>query len=134
MKKQINQCDNFISAVKRLNEVNIEYKKHSDSLIYQDSLIKRFEFTFELSWKSLKEYLSEQGFKLTISSPKGIIAAAYQENIINNEQIWLDMLESRNLSAHDYGQDFSAEIANSICYRYCKELTALSKFFIENLK
>lgn len=129
-----NKLDSFNNAVKRLNEANIAYKKASGDSIYQDSLIKRFEFTFELGWKALREFLFAHGYKLTVASPKNVIAFAYQEGFLNDEELWLDMLNSRNTTAHDYGDEFSAEIADKISNRYCKELQKLSKFISENLK
>ena len=133
MTKLENKYDNFNKAVKRLNEANIAYKKNTDDDIYQDALIKRFEFTFELAWKTLREFMTDQGYRLEILSPKGVIAFAYQEGILADEPHWLDMLMSRNLPAHDYGRELSAEIADKISNRYCKELTALGKYIAEKI-
>ena len=134
MTKLENKYENFGSAVNRLNEANVAYKKNSDNDIYQDALIKRFEFTFELAWKTLREFMLEQGYTLEILSPKGVISFAWREGIISNEELWLDMLQSRNLSAHDYGRELSADIADKISNRYCKELTALKKYIADSLK
>ncbi len=134
MTKLENKHENFSNAVNRLNEANVAYKKNSDNDIYQDALIKRFEFTFELAWKTLREFMLEQGYTLEILSPKGVIAFAWREGIISNEELWLDMLQSRNLSAHDYGRELSADIADKISNRYCKELTALKKYIADSLK
>ena len=114
MTKLENKHENFSNAVNRLNEANVAYKKNSDNDIYQDALIKRFEFTFELAWKTLREFMLEQGYTLEILSPKGVISFAWREGIISNEELWLDMLQSRNLSAHDYGRELSADIADKI--------------------
>ena len=57
MTKLENKYENFGNAVNRLNEANVAYKKNSDNDIYQDALIKRFEFTFELAWKTLREFM-----------------------------------------------------------------------------
>ncbi len=134
MTKLENKHENFSNAVNRLNEANVAYKKNSDNDIYQDALIKRFEFTFELAWKTLREFMLEQGYTLEILSPKGVISFAWREGIISNEELWLDMLQSRNLSAHDYGRELSADIADKISNRYCKELTALKKYIADSLK
>ena len=134
MTKLENKYENFGSAVNRLNEANVAYKKNSANDIYQDALIKRFEFTFELAWKTLREFMLDQGYSLEILSPKGVISFAWREGIISNEELWLDMLQSRNLSAHDYGRELSADIADKISNRYCKELTALKKYIAETLK
>lgn len=134
MGKFENKYENFSRAVKRLNEANVAYKKNSDDELYQDALIKRFEFTFELAWKTLREYMTDQGYRLEILSPKGVFAFAYQEGILQGEQIWLDMLEARNLTAHDYGRQLSQEIAEKISLRFCKELTALYSYFSKQIK
>lgn len=134
MTKIENKYDNFSKAVKRLNEANIAYKKNTDNDIYQDALIKRYEFTFELAWKTLYEFMSEQGFKLGLISPKGIFSTAYQYGLIDDEEIWLAMLEARNLTAHDYGREISEDIADKISTRFCKALTALNRYFAENIK
>lgn len=134
MTKLENKYENFGSAVNRLNEANVAYKRNSDNDIYQDALIKRFEFTFELAWKTLREFMLDQGYSLEILSPKGVISFAWREGIISNEELWLDMLQSRNMSAHDYGRELSADIADKISNRYCKELTALKKYIADKLK
>lgn len=134
MTKLENKYENFGSAVNRLNEANVAYKRNSDNDIYQDALIKRFEFTFELAWKTLREFMLDQGYSLEILSPKGVISFAWREGIISNEELWLDMLQSRNMSAHDYGRELSADIADKISNRYCKELTALKRYIADSLK
>lgn len=134
MTKTENKNANFSQAVKRLNEANIAYRRHSDDDIYQDALIKRFEFTFELGWKSLREFLLAQGYRLEIPSPKGVFAFAYQEGILQDEALWLDMLESRNLTSHDYGRQLSQEIADKISNRFCKALSDLNKYIADHLK
>ena len=134
MTKLENKYENFGNAVNRLNEANVAYKRNSDNDIYQDALIKRLEFTFELAWKTLREFMLDQGYSLEILSPKGVISFAWREGIISNEELWLDMLQSRNMSAHDYGRELSADIADKISNRYCKELTALKKYIADSLK
>ncbi len=128
-----NKYDSLKNAVKRLNEANTAFRSDSGNSMYRDSLIKRFEFTFELGWKTLREFIAEQGFSLAVASPKNVIAVAYQEGFIDGEELWLDMLEARNATAHDYDDEVSGEIAIKISNRYCKELQKLCKFIGENL-
>lgn len=134
MSRMEDKFDSFNNAVKRLNEANIAYRKDKKETLYQDSLIKRFEFTFELGWKALRDFLTEQGYALKIASPKGVISFSYQEGFLADEQVWLSMLQARNGMAHDYDRILAAEIAEDISNRYCKELQKLCKFISENLK
>lgn len=133
MGKVENKLDNLKNAIKRLNEANTAYKTDCENTIFQDSLIKRFEFTFELAWKALREFIVEQGYKLTVGSPKSVIAFAFREGFLDDEQMWLDMLDSRNITSHDYARELCTEIADKISRRYCKELQRLCKFLSENL-
>ncbi len=65
-------------------------------------LIQSFEFTFELTWKTLKDYLELMGVPL--SFPREVIKHAFQTNLIENGQLWLEMLEHRNELTHTYDE------------------------------
>lgn len=134
MSRMVDKFDSFSNAVKRLNEANIAYRKDKDETLYQDSLIKRFEFTFELAWKALRDFLIEEGYALKIASPKGVISFSYQEGFLSDEKVWLDMLQARNGTAHDYDRILAAEIAEDISNKYSKELQKLCKFISDSLK
>lgn len=125
-----NKINNFDNAVKRLNEANVKYKKNKADDIYRDVIIKRFEFTFELAWKCLKEYMLYSGFSVP-NTPRGIIKLAYQENLIDHEDVWLAMMEDRNNTAHVYDESVAEQIAANISVKYCKELTGLKTLFEE---
>lgn len=73
-----------------------------------DATIQRFEFTIELSWQFLKDYFFENG--LDIAYPKAIFQAAFSANLIDNEEIWLQMLTDRNLTSHTYNEKLADEI------------------------
>ncbi len=77
-----------------------------------DATIKRFEFTFELAWKTLRTYFLNQGLKL--NSPKAVLQQAFLHRFIPDENIWLQMLHDRNLSSHEYGESLAQEIYQRI--------------------
>lgn len=64
----------------------------------RDAAIQRFEFTFELFWKVLKEFALREG--LDPRSPRASIGTAFELGLIQDEQLFLKMLESRNLASH----------------------------------
>jgi nucleotidyltransferase substrate binding protein (TIGR01987 family) len=68
--------------------------------IVMDGTIQRFEFTFELFWKTLRRFLQREG--VDTASPKSTLRHAYRRGLLDQEQIWLDMLDDRNRSAHVY--------------------------------
>ena len=82
--------------------------------IEQQGIIQSFEFTFELSWKTLKNYLEAQG--LLCQFPREVIKQAFQNQILSEGEIWLDMLAKRNLLAHTYDETLANE-----AYRLIKE-------------
>ena len=86
------KIENYLKAVQRLDEANIEYRKHPDNDVIRDGLIQRFEFTFELAWKASKEYLMDQGFSNDLHFPKQVLRAAYENHMIDDEAVWLKML------------------------------------------
>jgi nucleotidyltransferase substrate binding protein (TIGR01987 family) len=68
----------------------------------RDSAIQRFEFTFELFWKSLKAYAEESGVEAF--SPRDCLRAAFQLGVIQESPEWFRMLEDRNLTSHTYNE------------------------------
>ncbi|MGL4595635.1 MAG: HI0074 family nucleotidyltransferase substrate-binding subunit [Thermoguttaceae bacterium] len=64
------------------------------------AFIQSFEFTFELAWKLMKDYLLDVGFN--IDSPKGVLRQAFQSGIIQSADVWLESLKVRNSTTHLY--------------------------------
>ena len=75
-------------------------------------LIQFYEMAFELAWKLMKDYLFEQGFN--INSPREAIKQAFQSDIIDNGQAWIDALEDRNLTTHTYDEETAEKVVKSI--------------------
>ena len=128
----LQKVENYCKAVARLNEALPALAQQPDSTIIRDGIIQRFEFTFELAWKSLKEYMEDQGADMNgIVFSKQVFKAAYAAQIINDFKVWLDMLESRNITSHVYDDKQAAEVVADICSRYIAPLTALAAFYQE---
>jgi nucleotidyltransferase substrate binding protein (TIGR01987 family) len=83
----------------------------------RQGLIKAFEFTFELSWKTLQDLFEYKGYK-DIKGPKPAIQQAFKDGYIRDGEGWMKMLESRNLAAHTYDESTAIEIANDIKSKY----------------
>lgn len=99
-----NALSKYKSAVDRYEE----FKNEGFEDVYLDLIVKRFEFTYEMSWKALKRYLEFLGFE--IKSPRMAFQEAFSQQIIDNEAVWLDMIEQRNLSSHVYDEIQISEI------------------------
>ena len=92
----------------------------------KEGAIRRFEYTFELAWKTLKDYLVYSGVVFDQITPRSVIKQAFAAKIIKDGQTWVDMLGQRNLMSHTY-DDESFKIAfSSISRSY---LTAIEQVF-----
>ena len=112
------RLDNLTRAVKIFEECIDSVKKMPEDNLYQIALIGSFSFCFELSWKTLKDYLSYSGVQVYL--PREVIKQAFQFNLIDDGQLWIDMLEERNIMAHVYDETRADEAAKSIQSRYYK--------------
>lgn len=126
------KVENYLKAVQRLEEANTEYLKNIENDVIRDGLIQRFEFTFELAWKASKEYLIDQGFSNDLHFPKQVLRAAYENHMIDNEEAWLKMLDSRNRTSHIYDDKVAAAIAKNITGSFLPVLKKLSDYFKGN--
>ena len=118
--------DNYINAVERLQEAIEEYAHHSSKTV-RDGVIQRFEFTTELAWKTLREYLIDQGFARK-DTPKSVMKDAYAHDFIHDESIWVDMLNDRNQTSHIYQDEIAQQIFERIINKYANELKELATF------
>ena len=107
---------NLKKAYDRLLEVSKLYDGKDD--IIRDSLIQRFEFTYELTHKTLMEFMKYLGVTLENSFPRSIYKKAYVNNLISNDKVWISLLEDRNSTSHIYSEDLADEIANRIVNEY----------------
>ena len=95
--------------------------------IERQGVIQSFEFTFELSWKTLKDYLESQG--VICQFPREVIKQAFQNQIISEGEIWLDMLGKRNLLAHTYDEMIALEAYNLIKLQFAPQIEELVQWF-----
>ena len=115
------KIEGYDNAIEKLNK-SLEKDIKEDEL-YLDAIIKRFEFSYELAWRLMKRFLSYEG--VDAQSPRAVIREAFNNGLINNPNVWLDMLEKRNLSSHTYNQETAETIYKFIKERYIKELNDL---------
>lgn len=107
---------NLKKAYNRLVEVSKLYDGKDE--IIRDSLIQRFEFTYELTHKTLREFMKYLGVTLENSFPRTIYKKAYVNNLISDDKVWINLLEDRNATSHIYNEALSDEIAERIVKNY----------------
>lgn len=106
---------NFSKALERFTYVVERQKEfYGDGYgdIYLDLVVKRFEFTYEMSWKVIKRYLDFIG--IGCLNPRGCFKEAYSQELLHEEAVWLDMIEMRNLSSHTYNEEDIKEILEKL--------------------
>ncbi len=86
----------------------------------KDGVIQRFEFTFELLWKTLKIFLHDKGIET--KTPKDSLKEAFRIGYIKDEKAFLDMLEDRNKTSHIYDRQTSQEIFERIKNNYIQAI------------
>ena len=91
--------------------------------IEQQGIIQSFEFTFELSWKTVKDYLESQGVESKF--PRDVIKQAFHYEIIGDGGLWLDMLSKRNLLAHTYDEKIADQAYSLIKEQYAPQIDLL---------
>jgi len=94
---------NFEKALSQLTNA-IENNDINPIDIIKEGIIQRFEFTHELAWKVMKDFLEYEGYKNIIGS-RSATREAFNKGIIEEGQLWMDMIESRNNTVHTYNED-----------------------------
>jgi nucleotidyltransferase substrate binding protein (TIGR01987 family) len=74
----------------------------------RDAALQRFEFTVELAWKSIARFARREG--LEAASPRQAFRIAFRLGWIDDDQVWLAMLEDRNLTSHTYSEKTAEEL------------------------
>lgn len=108
----------FRKAYLKLNEF---IQKDDKSEINQAAIIHAYEYTFELWWKAVQRYLEYVG-TVQDYGPSATIKNAFQYHLIEDGQIWMDMLKDRNLTAHTYKEDIANDIYKRIINTYIRTL------------
>lgn len=120
---------NFDCAVVLLREP-LDRGVESLSLLEKEGVVRRFEFTLELAWKTLKDYLEEGGRLVSPVTPRNVIKEAYAAKILDDGQVWIDMLDRRNLLSHTYDEKTFAEAVDALADRYMAAIECLHDWFL----
>jgi len=115
----------FLDAVKQSTE-------SPDNLVIRAGLIQTYEFTFELSWKLMKDYLILQGFDL--SFPRDVLRKAYGVGLITDGKNWLQALDDRNRTAHAYDGQMAKLVGDKIIQVYYPMIQIFYEQFASRIK
>ncbi len=105
---------NYKNALQRLQKF---ISKGSLSELEEQGLIKAFEYTYELAWQTLIDFLNFQGY-IDLYGSRDTLRKAFELGLIQNGQNWMNMLESRNKTSYTYNEETAAEISQAIMEVY----------------
>lgn len=105
---------NYRKALHRLAEVVNVAKVRELNDFEADGMIQRFEFTFELAWKLLKSYAEYQGVDKEIMGSRDAIRWAFENGLITDSNVWMEMIKRRNDTSHTYDEDTASEVVDRI--------------------
>jgi nucleotidyltransferase substrate binding protein (TIGR01987 family) len=109
----------------------LERKPENLSMLEKEGVIQRFEYTFELAWKTLKDYLEEGGLVISPVTPRQVIKEAYAAKVISDGEVWITMLDNRNLLSHTYDFSVFEQAVNAMAAHYLPAMQKLHDFLME---
>ena len=115
--------ENYKKAMGRLQQF---IDKGELSVLEEQGIIKAFEYTFELAWNMLKDFLEYSG-QTELYGSRDVIRKAFNLGLIEEGENWMDMLKSRNRTSHTYNEETAREISDAvkrIYYELFKQLQA----------
>ena len=121
MKRFEERKQDLINATNRLKEALNE--EESDLII--DGVLHRYEFTFELAWKTLKDYLEYLGVTINTGSPREVIKESFAHDLISDGETWIKMMLARNSLSHLYDEETSRKVYNEIKEKYIYQIEKL---------
>jgi len=128
MPRWIQRFDNYKRAHSSLADAMELMSTRELSDLEKQGVIQAFEFTWELAWNLLKDYLLWQG-ETEITGARDAIREAFSRGLIEEGQVWMAMLQDRNRTSHTYNESTMKEILSSIQSQYADQLNKLKMRF-----
>jgi nucleotidyltransferase substrate binding protein (TIGR01987 family) len=121
--------DNFDRAFVLLREV---YERKLDSLsrLEKEGAIQRFEVAFELAWKTINDYLEESSVVVNPVTPRNVIKEAFTARLLDDADVWIDMILHRNLLSHTYDIKVFEMVLQALAERYFPAFDRLHESFL----
>lgn len=126
MNKDIRWKQRFKNYERAVKELEAGLEVSAPSKLEKAGIVQFFEMSMELAWKTLKDYLEDQG--KVLHAPKEILKQAFQDEILEEGAVWLKALEDRNLSSHLYDETKANELNQDIRKLYFPQLKALYEY------
>lgn len=121
------RLSNFERALVLLREALVNGPAALNQL-EKEGVIQRFEYSFELAWKTTKDYMEANGFVFAVVMPRQVLKDAFAAKLIAEGQVWIAMLDHRNLLSHTYNPAVFQEAVEAIHQQYLPVMERLLVF------
>jgi nucleotidyltransferase substrate binding protein (TIGR01987 family) len=124
--KAFSKLDQAVTKIKEDFEIEDDGTIDDDEFlddIIKEGVIQRFEYTHELSWKVMKDFLEDVG-EVKMYGSKDATKEAFAAELIIDGDVWMDMIKSRNKTSHTYNEEVADEIFKNIITQYHPEFLA----------
>jgi nucleotidyltransferase substrate binding protein (TIGR01987 family) len=115
---------NFIKALKLYEDA----VSPGLTRLEEEGLIHRFEYTFELAWKCLQDLLQERGYA-NVRGPRPVSEQAFQDGLVTNGPVWMQMLKARNETTHLYDEATFLSVAKGVKGPFLQALQSFRQSF-----
>jgi nucleotidyltransferase substrate binding protein (TIGR01987 family) len=126
----VQRFEHFVKGLAQLEDAEQLARARDLTNLERQGFIKGFEFTFEQAWLTLKDFLESRGVQ-GLYGAKDAIQGAFRSGLVANGEVWMDMIQSRNLTSHTYDETTSARILTVIRTDYIGEFEALKTTLAE---
>lgn len=109
----------------------MEHGPEALSPLEKEGVIQRFEYCFELAWKTVKDFLEAGGLIISPLTPRKVLKDAFVAKVITDGQVWIDMLDHRNLLSHTYDFSVFEKAVDAIFSLYLPAMDSLHEYFLE---
>jgi nucleotidyltransferase substrate binding protein (TIGR01987 family) len=121
--------DNYTKAFRDLSDYVALRESRELSRLEEKGLIQSFAITHELAWNVLKDYLEEEAGTTGLLGSKDTTREAFKRGLIEDGEIWVDMIKSRNLTSHVYYETTARQIAEDIRVHFYPRFAAMHQRF-----
>lgn len=128
----LQRLQNFRKAQTQLDEAMALMQARDLSKLEKQGIIQAFEYTYELGWNTLKDYLVWQGITGIVGS-RDTIREGFSGGLLVDGQGWMDMLIDRNRTSHTYNEELAESILQNIQQRHHPLLKALEETLLERV-
>ena len=125
----LQRLNNFQKALARFNEGVAIAQSRELSDLEKQGVIQAFEYTYELSWNLMRDYLKWQGFS-HLTGSRDVTREAFSSGLISDGETWMRMLQDRNLTSHSYNEETANAILANIQSYYHELLNGLENTMI----